>query len=460
MPEWLSGTFKALMDDISSGIIICGEDLKILYINKFYAHLLGTTPERAVGGDIRDFFPDSRVPYVLRSGNPELRQPCHHRKEIIGHDTDIMLLVNRLPVKQDGRTVAVVIETIFKDTLQVKDFMLQNNLLRQEVRHYRRRLDSALSPTYTLGAILGGSRPIAEARSSLKRFADADGSLLILGKTGAGKELFAHAAHAESRRHSQPFVCVNCAAIPGELLESELFGYESGAFTGARQGGKAGKVEMANGGTLFLDEIGDLLPSAQAKLLRVLETKTVERLGGTKSIRVDFRLISATHADLEQMIARREFREDLYYRISSMVLTVPSLAERREDILPLAHHFLATGRHPQARISTPAAALLKRYDWPGNVRELKNAIEQAVSLADGAEIGLEHLSARIQSSGKRESLPAHPPGQPLAARMAEFESRVITEALEAAGGKRIEAARSLGISRSTFYEKAKTLGLI
>ena len=457
MTEWLNDTFKSLMNDISSGIIICDAALKIIYINKFYAYLLGTTPEQAVGGDIRHYFPDSRVPYVLRSGNAELRQPCHHRKEIIGHDADIMLLVNRLPVKQNGRTVAVVIETIFKDALQVKDFMLQNNLLRREVRHYRRRLDSALSPTYTIGAILGGSTAIQAARRALKRFADADGSLLIMGKTGVGKELFAHAAHAESRRHNQPFVCVNCAAIPGELLESELFGYESGAFTGARREGKAGKVEMASGGTLFLDEIGDLLPSAQAKLLRVLETKTVERLGGTRSLRVDFRLVTATHADLEQMIGRREFREDLYYRISSMILTVPSLAQRPDDILPLAAHFLASGRRPEARLNPEAEAALLGYEWPGNVRELKNAVEQAVSLADGGPIGVEHLPARIRKPVSRQ--PTDRPGQPLARQVADFQRQVIGNALTTAGGNRVRAARLLGISRSTLYEKARELDL-
>jgi transcriptional regulator with PAS, ATPase and Fis domain len=457
--SWLNETFKKVMDDISSGIIICGKELKILYINKFYAHLLGTNQDKALGMDIRDFFPDSRVPNVFRTGRPELRQQCYHRAEIIGHHTDVMLLVNRIPIKQKGETVAVVIEHIFSDMIQVKDFLNQNNLLKQKVNQCKQKLDSAFSPTYTFSCILGDSERIIRAKNKMKKLALSDGPLLFQGKTGVGKELFAHAAHLESKNCDGPFVCVNCAAIPRELIESELFGYEKGAFTGAKQKGKSGKIEMANKGTLFLDEIGDLPLSAQSKILRVLENKTIEKLGGTGSLKIDFRLISATNLNLEKMVQRKVFREDLFYRINTLTVMVPELSERLEDIPLLVKHFIMTSDKPQLNISKEALEVLAKYSWPGNIRELKSVILLSVSLCDGPLIKPEHLPGKLLMPGIQSIIGANKENS-LAQTMHEFEKIIISDALESAGGNKVKTAKELGISRSTLYEKCNVHGFL
>jgi len=452
MKGWLNDSFKKVMDDISSGIIICGKDFKILYINNFYSHLLRTKQEKAIGTDIRIFFQDSRVPHVFRTGQPELRQHCYHRAEIIGHHTDVTLLVNRIPIKQKGETVAVVIEHVFSDVLQVKDFLVQNNLLKQ-------KLDSAFSPTYTFSCILGKSKKIIRAKNKMKKLALSDASLLIQGETGVGKELFAHAAHLESKNCNGPFVCVNCAAIPRELIESELFGYEEGAFTGAQKRGKSGKIEIANEGTLFLDEIGDLPLSAQAKMLRVLENKTVEKLGGTGALKVNFRLISATNLDLEKMVQRKVFREDLLYRINTLTVKVPKLSERLEDIPILAEHFIMTSDKPHLHISQDAYDVLAQYNWPGNIRELKNVLLSAISLCDGSVIELENLNEKLFKPGIRNVLKTNGL-KSLTQAMLEFEKIIIKDALESAGGNKVKTAKELEISRSTLYEKCNAHGLL
>ena len=243
------------------------------------------------------------------------------------------------------------------------------------------------------------------------KYARTEAPVLITGPTGTGKEMFAHAVHSASPRASGPFVCVNCAAIPRELLESELFGYESGAFTGANRKGKVGQIQLAHLGTLFLDEIGELSPKAQVKLLRVLETKVLERLGGVKPVSVDFRLVAATNRDLKEMMRRGEFRDDLYYRLSTMAVETPPLSQRSEDIKLLVRHFLTAMDHPELPVSPPAMEALLTYGWPGNVRELKNVIERAVSLSEGREIGLEQLPREVLAAGARGGPGARSSGQ-------------------------------------------------
>jgi transcriptional regulator with PAS, ATPase and Fis domain len=459
MVTWLNDSFKAVMDDISSGIIICGKDLKIIYINRFYSHLLGTNQEKAIGKDIRDYFPDSRVPYVFETGRAELRQHCHHRAEIIGHTSDVTLLVNRIPLKQNGETIAVVIEHVFSDALQVQDFLVQNNLLKQRVNKCKQKLDSAFAPTSTLSCILGKSEKIIKAKNRMKKFALSDAPLLLQGETGVGKELFAHAAHLESKQCNGPFVCVNCAAIPRELIESELFGYEKGAFTGALEKGKSGKIEIANKGSLFLDEIGDLPLSAQAKILRVLENKTIEKLGGAASVKVDFRLITATNLNLEHMVQRGAFREDLLYRINTLTVRVPRLSERLDDIPLLIKHFILTSDKPKLDISQKAIDFLTKYSWPGNIRELKNVILRATNLCDGPLIEPEHLPEKIRTSGFK-SIMSGVKKKSLSEAMSELERAFIIDALENSSGNKVKTAKILGISRSTLYEKCYVYNLL
>jgi two-component system response regulator AtoC len=290
--------------------------------------------------------------------------------------------------------------------------------------------------------------------------------VLVLGETGTGKELVARALHEQSPRRAGPFVTVHCAALPESLLESELFGYEKGAFTGATSR-KPGRVELAEGGTLFLDEIGELTPQVQVKLLRLLQSREYERLGGGKTLRADVRFVAATHRDLEAMVARGEFREDLYYRLSVVPLWLPPLRERREDIEALAVHFCAlharaNGR-TEARLQPDALAALAGLDWPGNVRQLENFVERLVVLSDGPLLTLQDVQRELErgARGASDSAPtgSTAEGGKLDDRMKSAEREALIAALSRAGGNRTLAARLLGVGRRTLYYKLEEHGL-
>jgi two-component system response regulator AtoC len=282
------------------------------------------------------------------------------------------------------------------------------------------------------------------------RVASTDANVLVTGESGAGKDAVAVFVHAMSRRAMGPFVKIDCASLPGELLEAELFGYERGAFTGATQA-KPGRLEAAHKGTLVLDEIAHLTWDAQAKLLRVIERREFERLGGRHTVRVDARLLALTNVDLEDAVGRRAFREDLFYRLNVVRLLVPPLRERPEDVGPLAEGFLEAyaqkhGR-PARRFTGEALAALGAYDFPGNVRELANVVERAVILAEGEALGAEHLPEALLTAARGHSRRERRP------TLAELEAEYVREVLAAARGNKSEAARVLGISRKNLYEK-------
>jgi len=300
--------------------------------------------------------------------------------------------------------------------------------------------------------IIGESRPIKEVVELIKNVAPTDTTVLIRGESGTGKELVARAIHAASPRRFMPFVTVNCGALPEGLLESELFGHEQGAFTGAQFRHK-GKFELADGGTLFLDEIGDVSLKTQTDLLRVLQEREITRLGGTKPIKVDFRLIAATNCDLEARVAEKSFREDVYYRLNVFPIVLPSLKARSGDIPLLAGYFLQKYARKMNRpirgISASAMALLSQHSWPGNVRELENAIERAVIFCKGDELLPEHLPLQRSIATEVSS------GLPLS----EVEKIHIQRVLAETGGNISKSARILGIDRTTLYNKIKRYGL-
>jgi transcriptional regulator with PAS, ATPase and Fis domain len=319
----------------------------------------------------------------------------------------------------------------------------ENRILREEITRKN-----------ALGDLIGATDSMQHVFDSIKRMARANTNVVIRGESGVGKELVARALHDKSPRRSRPFISVNCAALPEGLMEAELFGYEKGAFTGA-VATKEGRIELAHGGTLFLDEIATLTPPLQSKLLRVLEERSLIRLGGKKSIRVDFRLISATNEDLEEMVREDRFREDLYYRIHVVPIFVPALRERVEDIPPLAEYFVsvycAANRFPLKRIADDAMQALKKYPWPGNVRELENAIQRLVIMTDGDQILLRDLPAEIVEAGGRDSrsrfrLPAG--GINLDKEIETLERRWLQGALQQAKQVKAEAARLLGVDRN------------
>ena len=316
---------------------------------------------------------------------------------------------------------------------------------------------------FSFEMILGDSPALAKAKQEAAQAAAGNVTVLIQGESGTGKELFARAIHNASARRDKPIIAINCAAIPEALLESELFGYEEGAFTGARRGGKPGKFELADGGTVFLDEIGDMSLSLQAKLLRVLQERKIERVGSTETTAIDVRIIAATHKDIEAMVRQGEFRQDLYYRINVFPLQIPSLRQRRQDLPLLIERFLARYRDKMAKnvegIDADAYACLLEYGWPGNIRELENTIEYLVSIADGKIIEQRHIPQRILIAGKTAQ-----PGSPVQAQptrlltIAELEKRAILSAIEQFGltmrGK-AQLTQVLGISKATLYRKLK-----
>jgi len=301
--------------------------------------------------------------------------------------------------------------------------------------------------------LVGTSAATEEVRGLIAGLAHSDAPVLIRGESGTGKEVIARAVHRASKRAGGPLIAVNCAAIPDTLLESELFGYEKGAFTGAVRN-KPGQFQLADQGTLFLDEIGDLPAALQAKLLRVLESKCFTPLGGVKEVRVDVRLISATHRVLEDEIARGAFRQDLYYRLNVFPIVMAPLRERREDVRPLARHFLAEwGRSPDA-LGEDAVARLVAHEWPGNVRELRNVLERAVIVRPEGRIGASDIltaSARGTSGVNTTAIPT--------LNLEDAEKELIQRALAAAGGNKSEAARLLGITRRALYGRLERYGL-
>jgi Nif-specific regulatory protein len=323
----------------------------------------------------------------------------------------------------------------------------ENTQLRQE-----------LQERYEFTHLIGNSGPMRQVFEQVNQVVGTSATVLIRGESGTGKELIAHALHQHSPRAGKPFVRVNCAALPETLVESELFGYERGAFTGA-QARRKGRFELADGGTLFLDEIGELSPSTQAKLLRVIQEREFERLGGTSTIQVDVRLITATNKDLEQAQVDGTFREDLYYRLNVFTIWMPPLRERKSDILLLADHFVEkyAALHTRSikRISTPAIDMLVSYHWPGNVRELENTIERAVLVADGDVIHGHHLSPILQTAEASGTVVSGSLGE----AVATFESNLIQDALKTTRGNRARAARLLNTTERIINYKIRRYGI-
>ncbi len=338
---------------------------------------------------------------------------------------------------------------------------LEHARLQKEVESLRDRLREA--PSRGGADIVGTSPAMLEVFKDIGRVAATDTAVLVQGESGTGKELVARSIHQNSHRASGAFVAVNCASIPGDLLESELFGHERGAFTGAVSR-KAGKFEVANGGTIFLDEIGDLSTTLQPKFLRVLQERAFEHVGGNELIRSDFRLIAATNCDLDEQVKQGEFRHDLYYRLKAFTITLPPLRKRRADIIPLAEHFREVcanrDKIPAADFSDEALIALQQYPYPGNVRELEHIVERALLQAQGRLILPGHLQLQSTVDKKNAHWIDGLTALPLHDSVAEWEKFRILRALEESAGNKAEAARRLGIHRRLLYEKMNKFGLV
>jgi len=461
-------TLEEVLSGAGEWMVVVDVNGIVTMISEEYAEFNGTTVADAVGKHVTEVVENTRMHVVAKTGVAEIgeRQTIHGRA----------LIVNRIPLRDGDRVIGAYGRVVFKTVEQLRELASKMNLLESKVKYYEEELTHLRGARYTFGSIVGAGAAITAAKEEAERASRTDSTVLLRGETGTGKELFAHAIHAAGPRRAGPFIKLNCAAVPAELLESELFGYEEGAFTGARRGGKPGKFELAAGGTLFLDEIGDMPLPMQAKLLRVLQEKEVDRLGGTGSRRLDLRLIAATGRNLEEMVGQGTFRADLYYRVNVIPIRIPPLREHSEDLGAIAEAFLArlsadTGE-PKRRLSGETLEILRAYPWPGNVRELQNGLERAVAMSPREVLRPEHFPAHllrfghgvrkgaipVSAGADGEETPAIAPGS-LASVKAEAERSAIVSALAAAGGNRTKAAELLRIHRVKLHEKIKRFGI-
>lgn len=437
----LSMVFNAIND----GILITDGNGIVTYVNNAYCEITKIQREDIISKSVADVRKGSRLPDVLKTGRP-LRglKRCESNSEYIA---DIH------PIITEKKVIGAI--SVIRDITELASLSSKLNDYYQEVTKLKNKVSEIHKAKYTLDDIIGKSNKIEKAKSMASRVADSDVPVLILGESGTGKELFAHAIHNLSSRSSSPFVPINCAAFPPNLLLSELFGYETGAFTGANKGGKLGLFEIANNGTLFLDEIGDMDYELQSKLLRVLETGEFIRLGGTKPITVNVRIISATNRELDKMIQENLFRQDLYYRLNVVSIKIPPLRERSEDIPMLTEFYMKrmnAKKNSIYTISLEALDILQNYDFPGNIRELINTLEFSVNICTTRQITPQDLP--LISKIKTKYTPANRGS--FFSTFKTSEQNAIIKALETYGvsvdGKR-EAAKHLGISLATLYNK-------
>lgn len=455
LTDLLVSTMEKIFDPIPIPMILIDKETRIRMINKVFADFLGYPREELIGRKCYDVDKNTRFPYVFKTKKAEIA--WKHRFEN-GHTA----IVHRIPVlDENGEVMYGFGMVLFQDVEEFREIIERNRLLETELRHYKSQLKEIHGAKYSWENIVGSSEKMLQAKYMARKAAQTNSNVLLMGESGTGKELFAHAIHNGSGRSYSPFVKVNCAAIPSELLESELFGYEEGAFTGAKKGGKIGKFELASGGSIFLDEIGDMPLKMQAKLLRVIQEKEIERIGSNKPIKVDIRIIAATNKDLKKLVEEGSFREDLYYRLNVMTIEIPPLRERHGDIEELAAMLLKKlsnqlGKYVSS-ISSKAMEHLKSYSWPGNVRELENVLERAINLTDSDTILPVHLPIYITQQGIKRNIDS--PIRPLNDLIEDVEKQAIISCLEYTEGNKLKAAKLLNISRSSLYDKMERYGI-
>ncbi len=442
-----------VFNHIDNGAMVTDPDGYITHFNKQYGLFLGLEPDDQIGKHVTDVVENTRMHIVAKTGKAEINVSQSIRGQ--------KMLVQRIPIKENGKVIAVFGHVLFKNIKDVSKLADKLSELKSQVKRYQKELNSLRATRYSFENIIGESSQIKTLIKEAVKSAATHLPILISGESGTGKELFAQSIHNCSSRRSESFIRLNCAAIPKDLLEAELFGYDRGAFTGAKSTGKRGKFELADKGTIFLDEIGDLPLEMQPKLLRVLEEKEFERIGGNRIITADFRLISASNQDLAAMVEKGEFRADLYYRLNVVPLHIPPLRERVADIIPLARHLLKMASeeslHQATGFSHEAEVILLTHSWPGNVRELNNVIERTLANSEDEVITPADLPFYLH-----QGIPTQPGVQLnslLKEVVAKAEKKAIHDALKLTGYNKAQAAAILGIHRTLLYKKMQKYGL-
>ena len=443
--ESIISRYESALNLLSECILGVNEQGIVNFLSGSYAKFLGIDdPNEAVGKHCTEVVENTRMHIIVKTGQTEIG----HIQRISNRN----IIATRIPIVKDGKIIGAIGKIMFHDIQQFKALGDQISEMESKLSYYQTELQRLQEGRLSFQSIIGESAKMKEVKMMALKVSKSRSTVLIRGESGTGKELFAHAVHRASPRASGTFIRLNCAAIPRDLLEAELFGYEEGAFTGAKKGGKPGKIELAEKGTLFLDEIGDMSLDMQVKLLRVLQEKEIERIGGTKIQKVDVRFIAATHRNLREMVQRGEFREDLYYRLNVFEIAIPPLRERKEDMIHITE-FL---------IKKLNGELFMEHDWPGNIRELENVLERAMNVIEGMIIQVHHLPAYLRKKDKEEELyhdiftinqKQNEGEYSLQAEVESAEKRAITRALEKTAGNIKEAARLLGIHRASLYRK-------
>lgn len=444
--------FSSIMDGLLEDFItlITDQNGMIIYLHENYCKILDVKLEDALGRYCCDIIPNSRMHIVAKSGKSELGVAFRMKNGEYS-------VVNRLPIKRNGKVVGVVcfvlFSTISMTTAQSVEVI---NHLRNEIAQYQPNLSGFLKAKYSIDQIIGSVPNMQLLKDSIYKISQTKSTVLICGETGTGKELFAQAIHQISPRSRHPLVILNCAAIPSELFESELFGYEEGSFTGARKQGSIGKFELAHKGTLVLDEIHQMPLTMQPKLLRVLQEREIVRVGGNKPINVDVRLIFITNQDLFSLVKKGEFREDLYYRINIVPIDVPPLRERLSDISELTNALInKINTNLGLKISgidRDVLDIFQRHDWPGNVRELEHTLERAANMVLSGPLTqacFKNLISRLQNVSQKNINPT------LISAKRTVEHEKIVEALAETQGNVLAACKLLKVSRSALYEKIR-----
>lgn len=442
------------LEHLSEGIIMVDAMGYITSITNSYCEFLGLNKEKVVGKHVTDVIENTRMHKVLQTGIPEIGD--------IQRVDDKEFVVMRIPIRVNGEIVGAIGQVMFQDVSDLTKLAAKLQMAEKKLEYYKQHYQRWQKSRYSIKNIIGKSPEVTKLKEMVKKVAQYHSTILLRGESGTGKELIAHSIHEASTRGMGPFVRVNCAAIPKELLEAELFGYEEGSFTGAKKKGKPGKFELAEGGTIFLDEIGDMPLEMQVKLLRVLQEKEVERVGGTGVIPIDARVIASTNRNLEQMIAQKTFRYDLYYRLNVVTLLLPNLREMREDIEAITDYLIEQlneefGTRVEG-ISAEVRNLFMSYNWPGNVRELRNALERAVNVIEGTRIRVKDLPFYLQELDQQPYMVVS--GESVLNREKEAaEKKAIVSALKKSNYNKLKAARLLDVHRATLYRKMQKYGI-
>lgn len=448
---------ELMIEDPYTGVIYVDNQCQVIYLNQTLADILGIDKYESLGKPITAIMPHSRLPETIKSGESNLCEIC----SIKGRK----MVAMRAPIYDHGQIVGAMSKSLFLDMSTARNmaaYFSSPDSGDAEIHV----INSGYKTRYTLDNIVGSSPTISMPKAISQQVANNISNVLIVGESGTGKELFAQAIHNAGCRRIAPFVRINCACIPDNLLESELFGYEEGAFTGAKKGGKKGKLEMASHGTIFLDEISEMPLGMQSKLLIFLQEREFERVGGSQPITSDVRVIAATNINLEEAVLQGKFREDLYFRLNVVTLMLPPLRNRTEDIPLLVNHFMDKLSRklntPRREVDFDALHLLKTYHWPGNIRELENLLERAINLAclkEEQEITQEHFPTLLNQLNTEISDFDPHFNLPLNKALENLEHQMIMRTLQSTNDNKVLAAKMLNIHPSVLYRKLKKYNL-